>query len=50
MIIVFTKTVAHKMLNVASKQAAKTGIAIRHCNSSSACALNEILSEHFPQM
>ena len=46
-IIVFTKTVAHKMLNVASAQAAKTGAVIKHCNSSSAYALNEALSEHF---
>lgn len=47
LIIVFTKTVAHKMLNVASIQAKRTGTAIKHCNSSSACALNEALSEHF---
>ena len=46
-IIVFTKTVAHKMLNVASLQAQKTGAAIRHCNSSSASALNEALTEFF---
>lgn len=47
MIIVFTRTVAHKMLNVAARQAEKTGTAIKHCNSSSACALKEVLSEHF---
>lgn len=47
MIIVFTKTVAHKMLNVASKQAEKTGSVIHHCHSSSACALNQVLSSHF---
>lgn len=46
-IIVFTKTVAHKMLNAASVQAEKTGATIKHCNSSSACALNEVLSQHF---
>lgn len=46
-IIVFTKTVAHKMLNAASVQAEKTGAAIKHCHSSSACALNEALSEYF---
>lgn len=46
-IIVFTKTVAHKMLNDASVQAEKTGAAIKHCHSSSACALNEALSEYF---
>lgn len=47
MIVVFTKTVAHKMLNVASKQAEKTGTAIRYVNSSSANALREVLSEYF---
>ena len=46
MIIVFTKTVAHKMLNVACRQAEKTGATIKHCNSSSAWALNEALCEY----
>lgn len=48
-IVVFTKTVAHKMLNVASIQAEKTGAEIMHCHSSSAYALNEALSEYFGQ-
>lgn len=47
MVIVFTKTVAHKMLNVASAQAEKAGAIVKHCNSSSACALNDALSEYF---
>ena len=47
MVIVFTKTVAHKMLNVASAQAEKAGAIVKHCNSSSACALNDTLSEYF---
>lgn len=47
LIVVFTKTVAHKMLSAASAQAKKTGTAIKHCNSSGACALNEALCEHF---
>lgn len=46
-VIVFTKTVAHKMLSVAIKQAEKTGAMLKHCNSSSACALNEALCEYF---
>ena len=46
-IIVFTQTVAHKMLNAASKQAEKTGAAIMHCHSSSAFALTEVLNEYF---
>lgn len=47
MIIVFTKTVAHKMLNAASQQAEKTGAIVKHCNSSSACALTDVLCEYF---
>lgn len=46
-IVVFTKTVAHKMLNVATAQAEKTGAKLHHCHSSSACALNDLLTEHF---
>lgn len=47
MVIVFTKTVAHKMLHTASEQAQKAGAIVKHCNSSSACALQEVLSEYF---
>lgn len=47
MIVVFTKTVAHKMLNVAARQAERTGTKICYVNSSSACALQEVLAEHF---
>lgn len=46
-IVVFTGTVAHKMVNVAAVQAEKSGACIKHCNSSSACALNEALNEYF---
>lgn len=46
-IIVFTKTVAHKMLKCACKQAEKNGTAIRYVNSSSANALQTTLSEYF---
>lgn len=49
MVIVFTKTVAHKMVNVASEQAEKAGAIIKHCHSSSACALNELLAECFTE-
>lgn len=45
--IVFTKTVAHKMVNVATEQAEKTGAFLKHCHSSSACALNDALNEYF---
>ncbi len=45
MIIVFTKTVAHKMVQVASERAERTGAVIKHCHSSSACALKKVLTE-----
>lgn len=47
MVIVFTGTVAHKMVNVAAEQAEKSGAFIKHCHSSSACALNEALTKYF---
>lgn len=47
MIVVFTKTVAHKMLKTACKQAEKNGTKIEYVNSSSANALNEVLRENF---
>lgn len=47
MVIVFTNTVAHKMVNVASERAEKSGAVIKHCHSSSACALQETLAEYF---
>lgn len=46
MIIVFTKTVAHKMLKAVSSKASKTGVSVKYCNSSSACALKECLTSH----
>lgn len=47
MIVVFTKTVAHKMLKCACKQAERTGTEIKYVNSSSANALQEVLTEYF---
>ena len=47
MIIVFTKTVAHKMLKAAEKQAERTGTQIRYLNSSGAVALNDALNDYF---
>lgn len=44
-VIVFTGTVAHKMVLTASEQAAKAGAVVKHCHSSSACALNDVLCE-----
>ena len=47
MIVVFTGTVAHKMVMTASQQAKKSGAYIKHCNSSSGSALNEALKNYF---
>lgn len=44
MVVIFTGTVAHKMVSIATEQATKSGAVIRHCHSSSACALNEVLA------
>lgn len=46
-IVVFTGTVAHKMLNAALFQAKKSGANMLYCNSSSAYALNDALTEYF---
>lgn len=43
LVIIFTKTVAHKMVDVASREARKANAAVMHLHSSSACALNEAL-------
>lgn len=45
-IMVLTGTMAHKMLNVAKSCAEKSGARMLHCNSSSASALNEALSNY----
>lgn len=47
-LIIFTSTVAHKMVKVATEQAEKSGAIIKHCHTSSACALNELLCECVP--
>ncbi len=46
-LVVFTGTVAHKMVSVASKQAEKSGAYIKHCNSSSKSALDTALKGYF---
>ncbi len=43
-IVVFTGTVAHKMLSTASEKAQKSGAKMLHLNSSSASALSDALS------
>lgn len=47
MLIVFTGTVAHKMVLAASSQAEKNGAYIKHCHSSSKAALCEALDGYF---
>ncbi len=47
MVVIFTKTVAHKMVSAATEQAEKSGACIMHCHSSGACALNGVLTEYF---
>ncbi len=47
MIVVFTKTVAHKMLKSACRQAEKMGTKIHYVHSSGAKALHEVLTQHF---
>ncbi len=47
MVVVFTGTVAHKMVNTATRRAEKTGAYIKHCHSSSQAALGEALKSYF---
>ncbi len=47
LIILFTNTVAHKMVAIAAEQAEKNNVAIERCHSSGACALKNILENHF---
>lgn len=47
MLIVFTQTVSHKMVKVASQQAQSSGAIIHHCHSSSASALGDCLDSYF---
>ena len=47
MVIVFTGTVAYKMVSIASQQAEKSGACLKHCNSSSGSALNDALQDYF---
>lgn len=44
-VIIFTGTVAHKMVNIASEQAQSSGAVVKHIHSSGACALEGALAE-----
>ncbi len=46
LVILFTNTVAHKMVSAAVRQAEKSSACIERCHSSSACALESILRRH----
>lgn len=50
MVVVFTATVAHKMVNVAVAQAERSGAKVCHCHSSGACALEEALATHLAKI
>lgn len=44
LLICFSKTVSHKMVNAAKQEAKKSGFPIEHCYSSSGSALSEVLA------
>ncbi|MGL4791085.1 MAG: DUF2325 domain-containing protein [Anaerotignaceae bacterium] len=46
LVILFTSTVSHKMMNGATQEAKKSNIKIAHSHSSSSCALSKILEEN----
>lgn len=46
LLVVFTSTVSHKMMNGAMQEAKKNNICVAHCHSSSSCSLKKILDEH----
>lgn len=46
LIILFTKTVSHKMANTAHKEAKRHGIPIKYAYSSSSSALDSILASY----
>ena len=43
LLICFTKTVSHKMVNAAKQESRRSGFPIEHCHSSSGSALAEVL-------
>ncbi len=43
LLICFTKTVSHKMVNAAKQESRRGGFPIEHCHSSSGSALAEVL-------
>ena len=48
LMILFTSTVSHKMVECATGEARRQNAVIARCHSSSACALRELLRQHCP--
>ena len=48
LMILFTNTVSHKMINCAMIEAKRRKIRVERCHSSSASALKEIMRRHVP--
>lgn len=46
LMVLFTGTVSHKMVNCAAQEAARKNVTIARCHSSSSCALRDILTLH----
>ena len=46
LLILFTNTVSHKMVNCAVDEAKRKSIPVCRCHSSSACALQNVLREY----
>lgn len=45
LLICFTTTVSHKMVNAVKQEARRSGLPIEHCHSSSAAALTQVLEK-----
>lgn len=46
LVVLFTSTVSHIMVNGAMQEARRGNITVAHSHSSSSCALKKILTEH----
>jgi len=46
LMVLFTRTVSHKMISGALKKASVCGAAVERCHSSSSCALKSILDRY----
>lgn len=46
LVVLFTNTVSHKMVQAAVQEASRSGAGIIRCHSSSSCALKQVLGDH----